>query len=399
MQRLSSMDNHYQIQEVTTKQTHKEFIKLPQTIYKNDHKWVHPLNSDMENIFSPQKNRFFQHGKLCRWLLKKGDGETIGRVAAFVDNNTSNLTEQPTGGIGFFECINDKKAAFQLFDQCKKWLQDQGMEAMDGPINFGERHQWWGLLIDGFHRPNYAMPYNPPYYSTLFEQYGFQTYFKQYTYRTTFDSKNMNKVLIWKANRIFANPDYRIKHFTNNNSKIFIKDFVTIYNEAWAKVIPGVEGISKEQAEDLFLSLKPILVEKLMWFAYHKDQPIGFFIMIPDMNQILKHLKGEINWLGKLLLLYHKHFKKNRNALGLIFGVTPKFQSKGIESAMIKKFSDEGIHYSFPFKTLEMNWIGDFNPRMMHLMEYIGAKIHKTHITYRILFDKTRPFKKATVIK
>ncbi len=31
------------------------------------------------------------------------------------------------------------------------------MEAMDGPINFGDRDRWWGLLIDGFDRdPNYC---------------------------------------------------------------------------------------------------------------------------------------------------------------------------------------------------------------------------------------------------
>jgi hypothetical protein len=37
-----------------------------------------------------------------------------------------------------------------LFDTAKKWLQDKGMKAMDGPINFGENDSFWGLLVDGF---------------------------------------------------------------------------------------------------------------------------------------------------------------------------------------------------------------------------------------------------------
>ena len=42
-----------------------------------------------------------------------------------------------------------------------------------------------------------------------------------------------------------------------------------------------------------------------------------------------------------------------------------------------------------------MNWIGDFNPTMMRVAERVGAKIRKTHITYRYLFDRTKEFKRA----
>ena len=47
------------------------------------------------------------------------------------------------------------------------------MEAMDGPINFGERDKFWGLLIEGFSEPLYAMNYNAPYYKELFEKTSF----------------------------------------------------------------------------------------------------------------------------------------------------------------------------------------------------------------------------------
>ena len=49
------------------------------------------------------------------------------------------------------------------------------MEAMDGPINFGPRDSWWGLLVSGYEfQPLYENTYNPPYYKELFENYGFQ---------------------------------------------------------------------------------------------------------------------------------------------------------------------------------------------------------------------------------
>jgi len=53
------------------------------------------------------------------------------------------------------------------------------MEAMDGPINFGETDKYWGLLVEGFSHPSYEISYNPPYYQLLFESYGFQTYYNQ----------------------------------------------------------------------------------------------------------------------------------------------------------------------------------------------------------------------------
>ncbi len=89
----------------------------------------------------------------------------IGRIAAFINKKYKNKGDDvPVGGIGFFECINDQDAADMLFDVAKHWLLQQGMEAMDGPINFGERDRWWGLVVEGFQTTVYCMNYNPPYY-------------------------------------------------------------------------------------------------------------------------------------------------------------------------------------------------------------------------------------------
>jgi hypothetical protein len=121
--------------------------------------------------------------------------------------------------------------------------------------------------------------------------------------------------------------------------------------------------------------------------------------MIQDLNEYLQHLNGKITLYGKLRFLYYKYLQKNKNAIGLIFGVVPEFQKRGIEAAMIYEFSKSGLNKQFPFKTLEMNWIGDFNPRMSHLMEHIGAKLYKTHHTYRFLFDKSKEFKRSAIIR
>ncbi|RYZ44941.1 MAG: hypothetical protein EOP49_26185, partial [Sphingobacteriales bacterium] len=168
---------NFSLTEVQDAKQIKQFLELPVRIYKDDPNWIRPLNKDIEDVFDPKKNKFFKQGECKRWLLKDAGGQVIGRIAAFT--NKKYKQEQPTGGIGFFECIDDQAAANFMLDHCRTWLGERGMEAMDGPINFGERDRWWGLVVEGYFEPLYCMNYNPPYYKTLLENYGFQVYFNQ----------------------------------------------------------------------------------------------------------------------------------------------------------------------------------------------------------------------------
>ena len=126
------------LKEVSTRPDRKAFLKVPRIIYRNDHTWVCPLDREIESIFDPHRNTYFKHGEAKRWILYDNRRQLIGRVAAFIDRNTCHKYDQPTGGMGFFECIHKHEAAKLLFDAARNWLEERGMEAMDGPINFGE---------------------------------------------------------------------------------------------------------------------------------------------------------------------------------------------------------------------------------------------------------------------
>ena len=103
------------------KNLQREFLLLPVKLYEQDENWIRPLDQDIENIFDPKKNKYFKHGEAIRWILQDESGQTIGRVAAFINHETANKEDQPTGGMGFFECIEDEPAAFMLFETCKNW--------------------------------------------------------------------------------------------------------------------------------------------------------------------------------------------------------------------------------------------------------------------------------------
>ena len=384
----------YTIKEVIDKKSEREFLLFPVKLYKNDKNYIRPLDQDVKKVFNPKQNKLFRQGECVRWILIDDKQQIVGRVAAFVDFKSSSKNDQPTGGMGFFDCINNKEAAFLLFDQCRDWLKSKNMEAMDGPINFGERDRWWGCLIEGFTQPNYCSNYNFPYYRDLFESYGFQDYFKQITYHSPISDERMNPVIKEKALRLSNNPDYLFKHIEKENINKYANDFSIIYNKAWAN-FPGVKPLSESHVKAMFKSMKPILEEQLIWFGYYKNEPIACYIMIPEINEIVKRLNGNFNLFGKLKFLYFKWRKMCYKSFGFVFGIVPEQQRRGVEGALIMAYAKVALAPGFPYSELEMNWIGDFNPAMMHLLEEIGARPSKIHITYRYLFDRTKEFKRC----
>lgn len=383
--------------EVTTKEQIHEFLNFPVRLYKNEPHWIRPLDKDIESVFDREKNKTFRHGECIRWILADDKNETIGRVAAFINNKTVNkANDQPTGGFGFFDCINDQKAAFFMFDACKEWLKARGMEAMDGPINFGSRDRWWGLLIEGFDRdPNYQCNYNFPYYKDFFEAYGFQVYFYQLMFWRTVMGP-LSQRLHEKAQLMAKDPDYEFRHLKKSEVDKLADYMLEVYNKAWGKRGDNPE-MTSAQAKLIVKQMKPIMDLKLLYFGFYKGTPVSFFLSLPEINQIFKHLNGKLDLLGKIKFVWHQFRKTNRKAFGVLFGVVPEHQGKGCDGAMVlasrKVLQDEYKRYD----EYEMNWIGDFNPRMINVVEQVGAEVCKRHATYRKLFDETKPFKRSHI--
>lgn len=385
-----------QLVEVKSPKDKKDFLELPLKIYKTDDQWIRPLDKDIEAVFDPKENKFFRQGDAIRWLLKDDKGTVIGRVAAFYNEKTAKKEDQPTGGMGFFDCIDDMQAATLLFDKCREWLQSKGMEAMDGPINFGERDRWWGLLVEGFHEPVYCMNYNRPYYQKFFEEYGFKTFFEQIVYALKVHDPLQDKFEERHA-RYAADPDYKTLHIDKGNLEKFALDFSTVYNKAWSKHAGG-KSMSKEAAMLLFKKMKPVLDEEIVWFVYYKDEPIACWLNLPELNQVFKYLNGKFDLFHKLKFLWLKKTRgTNKKFYGIVFGVIPEFQGKGVDAYMIVEGAT-ALRKANRYHYMELQWIGDFNPKMLNVSESLGAKRSRRLITYRYLFDRTKPFKRTAII-
>jgi GNAT superfamily N-acetyltransferase len=386
-----------QLIQVRDKATAREFIMVNVLLNKGNPNYIRPLDHDVEAVFDPKKNKAFRHGEVIRWILKDKNGALAGRIAAFVNKKYKTRGDEgPVGGIGFFDCINNQEAADMLFDVAGHWLRGKGMYAMDGPINFGERDRWWGLLVDGFQSPLYCMNYNPPYYQSLFEHYGFKVFFNQVCLGR--NAKNPVPQKLVDRHAMYANnPAFKARHIDKSNLEKFAEDFTVVYNKAWAGH-GGLKEMRKDQAMLFLKKMKAVMDERIVWFAYHNDEPIAIFVNLPDLNQWFRYLNGKFDLLHKLKFLWYKRTRPCRRFLGIIFGVTPEFQGKGIDAFIIVE-SAKLIQPHTDYQDYEMQWIGDFNPKMINVAESIGDTFRtRKLITYRYLFDRTQEFKRHPIL-
>ena len=371
-----------QIQEVNNSKSKKAFLDVARLLYKNDDVWVCPMDQDIINVFDPNHNIYFTHGTAIRWVLKDDQGNFIGRIAAFINEKKADFDGKRGGGIGFFECINDKEAAFKLFDIARAWLVERKVNYILGPINFGENDFFWGLLVKGFTNPSYGMNYNHPYYEQLFLEYGFNVKVQQLT-----NSLNVKEGLdprfVKVANYVLKKKKrITLRHLDKKHFDELADDFIEIYNKAWT----GHENftpIKKEYIRDTFNKIKPIYEQKFIWFAYVDGNPAGFVFCLPDVNQIFKHFNGKLNLWNKVRFLILKQRKVINRIRVIALGTVPEYQNMGLESVMTAKCFERALeagHYTDG----ELSWVGDFNDKMLAIHKGLGAVLDKVHITYEL---------------
>ena len=173
-------------------------------------------------------------------------------------------------------------------------------------------------------------------------------------------------------------------------------DFVSVYNESWGNHA-GFSPMKLAQAQAIMKAIKPVKDPDISLFAFYKNKPIGFYINLPELNQIFKHVHGNLNVCGKLVFLWHKWRKTPHTMYGIVFGVVPEWQGRGVEGAMIKYAEDHIVPKGQYVDTI-LTWIGDFNLKMLRICENLNAQRQRTLITYRYLFDREKPFERHPLI-
>lgn len=384
------------VQEVRTPRDRKQWHQVQRELYARDSFFAAPFEKRVEAIFQPSENEFFANGSAVRFLLLDEAGKPIGRIAAFINGSKAYTFQQPTGGIGFFECVRDKKAAFMLFDACKDWLRARGMQAMDGPINFGENDVFWGLLVEGNGSSGWEMNYNPSYYKDFFEEYGFRTYFEQVSHMLDYTKPFPER--FWKvAEWVISKDEFYCRHFEYARADKYIHDLKEIYDDAW-RFHENFVPIREETLRGALREGKGLIEEDMIWFAYTKSgEPIGFIVMFPDPTPIFRKFNGRLNFWNKLRFLWAKCRHEMHRSRVTVMGIKVRYQRAGVESLLFWHL-DKAMKRKPWYTEIELSWVGDFNPKMKSLLDQMGARFYQRHVTYRCLFDQNHEFERSSII-
>ena len=365
------------IEEVKNKQDLMTFIRFPWKIYQGDRYWVPPLIKDQLEKFS-SNHPFFSHSEMILLLAHRG-GEIVGRIAGIIDRNYLQFHEEQVGFFGFFESINDCEVASELLARVRGWLKEHGMEKMIGPMNPSTNDEC-GLLIEGFDSPpRLMMPYNPAYYSSLLEGFGLKKAMDLYAYwveKKCFQGERLNRIverILKKEPRLSVRP-INLRQFDEE-----LKIIKKIYNQTWSRNW-GFVPMGEEEIDNLAKNLKPLVVPDLVLLAYWDKEPVGFTVSLPDYNEVLKHLNGNVGLLGTIKFLYYS--RKIKTVRVMLLGVKHPFQKRGLEGLLYVETFRNGIKKGY--ENAECSWILENNILMQHGIEAMGGKRYKTYRIYEV---------------
>lgn len=351
------------------------FINFPFELYQNNPYWVGELKADTRRLIVAD-NPFWKNGKRALFMAYQNE-KPVGRLMALINGAHNEYYQEKLGFFGFFDCINDAEVSAALFQTGEKWLKDQGMTAVRGPANPSSNHVY-GLLVDGFDSmPAIMMPYNLPYYAELIEKAGFQKakdLLAFYRHRNDKFSERFLKV----CDRCERHQKVTLRRLNLKKIEQEAEAIRQIYNAAWAQNW-GFVPLGKEEMAQIVAELKPILRIEGTCVLEVEGKPAGFYICIPNMNHVLKILRGSLKnpWRVVKALWAWKHIKDARL---IMLGVLPEFRQRGIDLILIKHIVDHGVAV---WDEAELSWVLEDNAGMIRGIEECGCHPYKRYRVYQ----------------
>jgi GNAT superfamily N-acetyltransferase len=371
------------IRPVRSKADKKAFVDFAWEVYKDDPAWVPPLKDEVSGLITPGKNPWFEHAKAEFWLAERG-GKVVGRISAQVDELVQEHMGQGTGNWGMFEVL-DAEAGAALIKTAEDWLREQGMTRALGPISLSIWDEP-GLEIEGFGEPpTVMMGHHRPAYKDWIEGAGYTKAKDLLTYEVDIQNWWDERIgrLIEMGER---NPRIRLRQVDKSKFDQEARLILNLLNEAWSNNW-GYVPLTESEIKYAGKKLKPIIYNELVWVAEYDGEPVAFMMTLPDINELIKDLNGELFPFGWAKLLWRLRKPLTQRARVPLMGVARKLHGTRLASQlafMLIEFTRREVVSKFGVKIGEFGWILEDNKGMLSIAELPGARINHR---YRI-FEK-----------
>ncbi|HEX2233125.1 MAG TPA: hypothetical protein VHG69_07150 [Thermoleophilaceae bacterium] len=365
------------VQRVRSRRDLREFIELPFRLHANADQWVPPLKLERRAFLSKRLNAFFKHGEAELFLARR-EGRVVGRISAQIDHAFNEYHGNAWGMFGFLEFEQDPEVIQGLVNAAGAWLAARGRDRMVGPMDFTMNDEA-GLLIEGYERePMIKQPWHPPYYRELCEAVGLEKAMDLYMYELDVSEREGVLPVIWElAEASEKEHGVTIRKMSRRRLRRDLDVFGEIYNQAWSRNW-GFVPYSKEDLDHYARELQIVFDRNWFMVAEKEGEPIAAAITVPDVNQVLKRMKG------RLLPFGWWHFLRRNRTIDRVrvgfLGVKPEYQHTGVAAHLYAEHFEMAA--TRPQRGGDFGWILENNTPMNRAAEAMGARIVKRYRVY-----------------
>jgi len=365
------------VERVSTRRQKKQFMELPWGLYHRDENWIPPLRRNLEELVGFRPHPFYERNCVQAFIALR-NGEICGRIAAILNLGHIERYDDRRGFFGYFECVDDQRAADALFDAVRCWFADQGIFRLRGPINPSLNYEL-GLLIDGFDSsPFFMMTYNPPYYERLIENYGFRKTQDLYAFWGNIQMlPKIRAKLVPIAEQIIKRYKVNLRPLDTKRFRQDVETFLSVYNRALSGTW-GFVPMSAGEIKHMARGLHHLIVPELAIGAEVDGQVVGATFALPDYNPRIKQINGRLLPLGFLRLLSNK--RKIKKIRVISTNVLPEYQLMGIGMVLVHGLVPKVMEWGI--EEAEFSWVLESNRLSYGALKKGGAKITKTYRVY-----------------
>ena len=370
-----------EIGPVRSRRELRRFIDLPFRLHAGT-PWTPPLKLERRMFLSRRMNPYFKHGEAEYFLARRG-GRVVGRLSAQVDHAFNEFHGSRWGMFGFLELEDDAEALAALLAAAEGWLRERGCDRMVGPMDFSMNEES-GVLIEGFElEPLLRQPWHPPYYRRLCEAAGLEKAMDLYSWALDIsDREDMLPVLFELDRKAREEHGVTIRKMSRRHLRKEMDRFAEIYNAAWAENW-GFVPYSKEDLDAYTLDMHLVFDREWFMVAEKDGETIAVAITLPDLNQVLKKMRGRVLPFGWWHYLRRRRIC-DRVRVGFL-GVKPEQQHTGVAACLYVEHFDTAARV--PQKHGEAGWILETNEAMNKGLEAMSGEIVKKYRVYERALD------------
>ena len=359
------------------------FFTAPFECYGRDSHFISPMRGDLARALDPVQNPLYRDFARRELFTAHRDGKIVGRILAHIHDEANRLHDLKRGYFGLFDCIDDSAVASALINAATQWVKDRGCNELAGSFNLTIT-QIIGTVTEGFDRAAYTyQEYSPPHIAKLLLALGFEPFFPMTTFELDVREFDPQKLLQERQHALLNDPDWQFLPVRRRGFEKRLVEACKVLNDGFAN-----NSMFVPLTEEEFLfpcqGMMWIIDEHLSYTAYHRGQPVGVLLCVPDLGPFLRATNFRMKWSTLWHLL---RFRTQRSRAAIIFfSVCRDYHNQGINGVMLHHAVS--AMRSRGYSHLGISWVSDANGASRKQMDKLGAKpLHRLHLFRKVIRD------------